>query len=696
MGKEKFMLSNTSRAVPELTAPQVEKCENGYKVQVWNRTYEIGAAPLFTSCISGGEQMLASPIRLVATSGEGEVTFSEFDNLCMAEKTDTEVTLIQSALGGGVILNTSMTFYYDGCVRCNIKVMPQGWRWVGAYGQMEVNEVPFSISKLWLEIPLTEEAARFYQFTPVGGDRINGQDASIGTAEEGKVECGDGPAALRAMNSVPEHLELPFKHQLYLGNDHHGLAVFFEDHKGWVCEDEGCAIECVRENGAVVLRLHFLDREPKIWEEKGAMKGNMLFPLHFALGIQATPVKPYPAVPYSEKNYQISDVAKLFKPVPDGDGKELYIDYIKRMGVDTLYFHECWHDLQNSFLLTDRTEALLNQIIEACHSRGMKLLLYFGYEISSLSPAFDRDFVKNQLLGDSLYRDDFHYYRKPRQSDFRLCYGSDYREQFLAGIEKIMDRYNFDGLYLDGTFTVWPCKNEAHGCGYVDENGKRQYSYPVWSCRSMVERLYRIVHKHGGTVNIHTGNAYPVPLIAFADSMWDGEAIQSSVVLGQIDKVPEGHFRSMYTGRPIGIPVYMICYTNPPVWTFHQGLANVIPFGVLPRANELAGLTEMSEVWKAFDCYPMEEATFCPYYENAVQVSDSRAVVSYYSFPNGHVLAIAATLDKSYSGEATATFPFSFNSCKALVSTEGVRQVGDNSIAFSLNGFDYAMIDITL
>ena len=76
---------------------------------------------------------------------------------------------------------------------------------------------------------------------------------------------------------------------------------------------------------------------------------------------------------------------------------------------------------------------------------------------------------------------------------------------------------------------------------------------------------------------------------------------------GNVTEIPEGHFRSVFTGRNFGVPGYMLCYSNPPVWTFDQALAQSIIFGIMPKANDAGEPLElMSEFWKFTDNFPIE------------------------------------------------------------------------------------------
>ena len=81
-------------------------------------------------------------------------------------------------------------------------------------------------------------------------------------------------------------------------------------------------------------------------------------------------------------------------------------DELKEKGVTTLILHEKWNKSQNWFELSEFTRRQLVTITDECHKRGIKVLPYFGYELSILSPewgALENKVTfkgqQNQLMG---------------------------------------------------------------------------------------------------------------------------------------------------------------------------------------------------------------------------------------------------------------------------------------------------------
>ncbi len=667
--------------VPGLTPVESKRDGNNYEASVWNRKYTISDAPFFSSIISGGEEILAGPVRLVGTCFGKPIEWEACQNFEMVDTDGKSRTFVQTTKFRELVLNTSMQIFYDGCVKCNAKLMPKS----SAISECLV------LNQLWLEIPFKKESAKMYQLYPFGNIKIDGRE-TVGTP------------SLYGLGYVPsQSLVAPFKQNIYLGNDDIGMSVFFESDEGWRYFLSNRVIEVLNKEDHILLRVRFLDEEHLDWVDKGGANGGYLFPINFEFGMQATPVKPYVSNNYFEKSYHAGRVASADDGIPALDepceegSDELFIDALKKEGIEILYFHELWNDMQNSFMLTDKASARLKKIVEIAHSRGIKILPYFGYEISTLSPLFNKKFLYKYK---KRYSDTHYelwkclYSRTPYQRDYSVCYASDYSEVFLEGIARLMDEYHFDGIYVDGTFAITGCMNLEHGCGYKDKYGVIHQTYDVWRRRAFIERLHEVVHSRGGMINAHTGMTFPAPTLAFADSLYDGEVIQPFLVKGTLDRVPEGHFRSLYTGKTAGVPICYIAYTNPTLWTFHQSLATIVAFNVLPRANNhLEDLKEVAKIWRIYDELPTSKAEFKPFFNNDVVCDNENVKVSYYEL-GGKILAVIANFCKEPTGKSVITFAKKFKTATNKMTGESVNLVDGDKITVEFDNFDYMIVGL--
>ena len=159
--------------------------------------------------------------------------------------------------------------------------------------------------------------------------------------------------------------------------------------------------------------MRLIDEEPYAWrhlDKNDPKERTYLEPLSFRFGILTTPVKPLENNLVREKAVHID----CFKKIPESyeqflggeyeNTGEITLDRMKRLGVNTLYLHEKWNDLQNSPFLTTKTDKRLCYIIDECHKRNIKVIPYFGYEISTLSPYFSEMIRDVEVTSDKIGR----------------------------------------------------------------------------------------------------------------------------------------------------------------------------------------------------------------------------------------------------------------------------------------------------
>lgn len=662
------------------TPVKVNYSKEDVTVDVWGRTYKGGKRSFLESVVSQGKEILESPIRLVGVENGEEIKWDSFNTFVMDNSDDAKASVVTSAQSRVFVLNVNMDIEYDGCIDMSIAVMPQG-RSVNAWFGLDNRKDPeYKLQKLWLEIPLKPEIAQLYHIFPNSDLIINGENYPFDKIAQA--------------GNLPKTLEMSFKEQIFVGNDNLGFAVFFESNENMQWEDKNKAIQIIKGETETVLRIRLLDSEPEKWLDKGMENGKELFPITYRIGMAATPVKEFDKNPYKEKAVHID----CFKKIPEDyedflmneyeNTGEIVFDRLKRLGVNTLYIHEKWNDIQNSPFLTTKTADRLKLIVKEAHSRGIKVIPYFGYEISTLSPYWGK-------LGEEIMNretEDFyavHWYRYPYQRDPIVCYNSEWLDIFADGIEALMDKFGFDGIYIDGTIRPMPCCNEKHGCGYRDKDGNLHATYPVWATRRLMKRLYGIVDSRGGTINSHGSAAYNVPAIGFCHSVWEGEMIQQQLMHGEVKKLPEGHFRSVFTGRNFGVPGYMLCYSNPPIWTFDQALAQSIIFGIMPKSNDVGEPLElMSDFWKFTDNFPIEEAKWKPYFENDAISSNGNIKVSYFEYDNKKLVFVANTVIEPMSAEVSFDKKFNITSATNIKKAENVEKLN-----LDLKGYGFAIFE---
>ncbi|UCH34745.1 MAG: hypothetical protein JSV65_19885 [Armatimonadota bacterium] len=320
-------------------------------------------------------------------------------------------------------------------------------------------------------------------------------------------------------------------------------------------------------------------------------------------------------------------------------GRELtYLDRLAELGVRTIVFHEHWTDIQD-YPATTHGEAL-HRLVKACHERGIRLLLYFGYEMSNIAPEYP--YYSDECL---VYPRAGGYTRQPEQTACIVCYGSHWQDFLVSGIARIMDEYGIDGVYLDGTANPFDCANLHHGCGYRGPDGSPRKTYRIFDVRRTMKRIYNVVkgRRPDGLVNVHQSTCMTIPTLAFATSYWDGEqfgAIESGIEV--FDLLPLDAFRAEFMGHQWGVPAEFLCYNRP--YTYPQAMAFTLLHDVLVRGS-LGGSLEMeSALWREMEDFGRRDAEWLPYWSNQdvarVQPATCKASI-YNRGPLGAMLVIS-------------------------------------------------------
>lgn len=589
------------------TPVTIQQRDDTVIVGVWGREYRFSKQPLPSQITTAGVELLAQPMRLVAFGEKGELPW--WQSGCeFWERTDEQVTLIGWQACDAVLANFIVRVEFDGLIRIDLTL---------------ANPPPPrkpTLQRLWLEIPLRKERASLFHYWP----------GRWGSAENSGAVPSDG-------------IMLPFKPIVWLGWEEGGLTWCAESDRGWQAAEGGRAIEIVPEGNATVLRVHLLDMPPQ------------KLPISFTFGIQATPVKPLPKDFHEWRICHGAFYGMEKQPLTEG-GKETALDKAAWLGVKTLVFHEQWTPIQN-YWRTNR-EAELRQLVAACHQQGIKLLLYFGYELSTLAPEWsalaDQVLVKTPAGGLA-----GGYFRQPLQYDHIVCLRSQWAERLLEGIVSATERYMFDGVYLDGTIEPFGCANEAHGCGYRTADGRLRETYPIFAVRNFMRRLYEALHPQGKLINAHQSTYCGTPTLAFVDSYWDGEQFGGGELAGDpMQRLPLASFRAEFMGKNFGVPCEFLVYERPPDWTVDHALAFTLLHDVRVRPLGFGAMLEkLSAIWNAMTRFGVSDAEWHPYWHigELCQVEPESVKVSGYKrVVNGQVRWLLVVSNLSAKESVTA------------------------------------------
>ncbi len=611
--------------IPKPFLPVRVESENlNHTVYVVDREYTFGPNGLLTSVKSQGHELLAGPMRIVAVeAGEPSVFHDDYDTneseSFIQRRNDREVVICGAMESERLLINTCQTISYDGNIDIDFKLLTSGYTAAQQLGLEEIIPKSYELNQLWLEVPMKKEACTLFHMY-----RNSAVKLSDGTVRPMSTMSSSG--------NIPEQdMAFPFKPIFWLGDEERGFGWFADNDRNWQPIDSDTALEVIHNGDEIVLRIRLLDSHPKAWSAD-FMQGEGYRPISFHFGFQATPVKPFPKQPYVHKAFHIDCGTKIKGSYADFFAADNHFDRLKEKGVDTLILHEKWNKCQNWFDLSEPTAQQLSFIVEECHKRGIKVLTYFGYEIATIAECFTKDrkemavtSVAGSLAGG--------WWRVPYQKDYVVCNNSGYARYFLDGIENLMDTFHIDGVYLDGTALPRYCQNVEHGCGWYDTEGKIHGSYPVTATRTLFRELYDIVSARDGHINVHCANLLNFTALPYIHQTWYGENLQAGFLKGTKEDVNLEYFRAEYIGRNMGVPVEFIKYARSTKWTFENALGTSILHGILPRPTDIEHpLDVISEVWKIFDNFPIEQSQWCPYWTNGATADHEKLRISYYKY----------------------------------------------------------------
>lgn len=607
-------------------------------VSCTGRTYRFAPGSLLESVTAAGSRLLHAPVRLTGVAGGRDVRFAA-ETIDEAASAPDEVVLEQRLTAANLDLRVQAHVEFDGMIRFDVEVAAAD---------------AVDLDSLSIEIPVrAEHAGYLYHFPGAWGTARN-----AGALPDSAVRMG-------------------FRPYVWLGDEDRGLAWFGESDRDWHVAPGTPATEIVRDGDRVVLTLHLVSaplrlapesQRPRAWDTAPELanavirdaavtgeRGERYQPLRYAFGLQATPVRTNEQTAWDYRCLHVRPAPPAFT-----EGMTLapaFLDRCVQAGVRTLVLHQFWTDIEAHTIPSDRDRLL--EWVAACHERGLGILLYYGFLISTAAPEW-QDFgagcLTTPAYGYPLFRDP----PQPDQSAWVVCLNSAWQDFVADAIAGAMDEFGIDGVYLDGTEFPAGCINTLHGCGSTRPDGSIAKSYPIFGVRSAMRRIHAAVtsRKPEGQVNVHNSTCMVMPTLGFGTSYWDGEQFQDvRGIDNAATQLPLDAFRAEFMGRQWGVPAEFLCYGQG--FTFEQAWAVTLIHDVPVRPMSQVGLEDLevaSRIWRIMDDFGRGEAEFVPYWSNVEYVrADSAGIhVSLYRHPANGVLAVVSNLSRERTAFALA------------------------------------------
>ena len=592
------------------------------------RDYGFAAGTILDSVCAADADILAAPVRFFGVVN-GKSLRLRGDKIRVLSADRDTIELEQQLIGQGLKISMRTRIEFDGVIRYD-------WSVTGTRATQ--------VDSLGVEIAVHQRYAEYlYHFPGLWG------------------------MAKNSGNRPDEPVLMGFRPYVWLGDDRRGLAWFCESDRNWYPPANGLVTEITPKGNRVLLRLHVISQpvrlrpaseKPAEWISTPELEAaatrdaavddraiDLFGAQHYTFGMQATPVKP---LEQDAWDYRITHIGTSVtgheKPLELAPAK---LDRFVEAGVRTVIIHEQWTDIEGHWIPTN--EKQVRKIVKDCHSRGLKILLYYSFLVSDLAPEW-RDFgITNLVLpkrGYPLY----HEPPQPDQSAWCVCLNDAWQDFTVDAIARTMDQFGVDGVYLDGTEYPFGCCNTLHGCGNVKAGGTISQSFPIFGVRSAMRRLYNAVRDRcpDAQVNVHNSTCMVMPTLAWATSYWDGEQFQAVKGMDTAaDLLPLDTFRAEFMGHQWGVPGEFLCYGAG--FSFEQAWSICLLHDIPMRPNDVGKKVDLTgRIWKAMTAFDRKGAEWLPYWRNQKHVASITAggYVSLYRHPKNGVLAVVSNLNR--------------------------------------------------
>lgn len=596
--------------------------------KVWGRVYTWENSLLPVSILTAGKELLAAPARLRALFDGSESAFTKITYTPISVEAEKAIFVVGATVGN-ITLNIRYTIEYDGFIEMVLSVIPF-W----SCSSDPLDTVP-RLNGLYFEFPIRKDLSSLYHFWPNGESGIIPDPSIIGSG------------------ALPETgLKLPFKPYVWSGWEFGGLSITTESDENVQLTPGTPYISIQNEADRRVLRWNLLNKVPHQWFGRVDRWTEALPPVEYKFALQATPVK--------ELRKDRMDIRIQFAGldtegnclVPDEDG-ECLLDKYQQAGVTWVQFHEEWSAIQNYGQSIN--EDLLHTYVQECHKRGLKIMVYFGYEMSTNAPMWHEK--KNEFLiktSNGSFTGGWQR-QNPCQRDYMVCYNSDYSQVLCDRIRYVLNEYGVDGIYTDSTHVPWECANEAHGCGYTDIKGVRHTTFPIWALRRHSKAMYEAIHSKEGAINqTHNSSCMIAPTMGFSDYLLNGESIADSLRNGFAEFLNLPAFRTEFMGHSIGVPSQLLTFPTEKM-NMEKYNSLCIIHDTLPGSKP-DSMEYVSKFWTELSKFDSCNSRWYPYWEenSPVRSQTPNTYCSLYE-NNGKYLAAVSSFNEE-SDEVVLTF----------------------------------------
>ncbi|MBM4049852.1 MAG: hypothetical protein FJ279_32555, partial [Planctomycetes bacterium] len=277
----------------------------------------------------------------------------------------------------------------------------------------------------------------------------------------------------------------PWRHRFWVGDEDAGIQWFAESTRGWTITRKAETLS-IRDG---LVRLSIADAPITLTR-----------PLELSFGVMATPVRPRPR---EWRSWRFGR------------------DEVNRQGWRYIsLWNTHWGARWNYPILKPETADRLRKK----YAEGELPCLYGNVTAFSPNTPEYRYWHEEWRVAPSSQVDFGSLNPEDENAHVSVCPRSGFAEFYIWALSRAIQAADIRGLYFDVSHAP-SCRNEAHGCGWRDADGRLHETVALRATREFQKRVYRVgkQHRPDFLVAIHMSGDIFMPQHSFCDIMIDGE-----------------------------------------------------------------------------------------------------------------------------------------------------------------------------
>lgn len=650
--KIKYPFLNTSLGKKRFVLPPFEpvRLENKI-VYVWGREYQLNDLGLPEQVIARQveptvgneyEPLLSSGSNLLLQFNNLEEQFKATAPLKVIETADDQVTVAGEGRAGDVKIFITNTIQADGLMKFDMTIVP---------------EKKTTVKTICLDIFLKADQSTLMHYLSdnVYPKIYDGKEKKMG-GHAGFTPRRKSDSGVVWNSSEVDRIgkvKGSFIPMIWLGNEDRGFCWFADSDRGWILDDRKAALELIRNNDTVVLKVKFVNKDTVLEQ-----------PAKIVFGLLATPVKPLPLhwrgwifPRWSFMDWDLyKSLGSLRKIVEIGAGdpkfhsgmmsplagnwqktKEQYKDIRHKLGTQNTFMEYWCSDIQT----LDAGE-LMDYFGEWIRKKP-RAIVYSNY------PGQSRDGCTAVLVERS----------SPSFQDYKIwCLNKKLKEVGLFA-------------YYEDNSQQYLSDNKALGMGYVRNDGSCQPEFDIFAYHDYIKRVAMVYHENGfeNLGSVHKSVSMMIPAYTYAAVAIDGEQPSRNVLTPDkdyIDLWPDlEYIRAHIMGRQYGIVSlfmsHILIKEDPDGKQTRALMALMLPHdvsiwdGSMPNRSPLR---KWHEIQNKFG-FGNENTRIYPYWSNSKYQpikTDSQDILTTVWQTNKKLLIVLSNLKNEASVNATVDF----------------------------------------